>query len=509
MKAALYFMIFSSVLFLITVVWLTLGAGRKPQDEELHLLKFDSWKTEIAAAVVIFVWVIGSYFFFVAGIDGIHILFDGITGLSSSYGAVESDTFIPSSYVPNVYMQTLSLGESVGAFAYGTFTFTCFFAGYLSLVRRIKAKSLWENSLLRSFGIFIGKILRDMKLTKKTAGLLILYFLFQLFVLWGGDFFLVILLLIADAVLFYYMVANVMEKNRLRKGIQEIAAGNMSYQIPIDGLHGENKKFALMINGIGTGLNKAVAEAMKNERLKTDLITNVSHDIKTPLTSILNYVGILRQTDPADPKVQDYLNILEEKAQRLKTLTEDVVEASKVSSGNISLEYMDLDLSEMIQQTQGELEEKFEARNLAIVTDLPTEPAVVHVDGRRMWHVLENIYGNAAKYAMPGTRVYATLKTDDTKVRFSLKNVSEHQLNIQADELTERFIRGDISRSTEGSGLGLSIAKSLTTMQGGTFDLYLDGDLFRVDITFPRVKAKGNAGGTTEESKEKTTSGVS
>ena len=397
----------------------------------------------------------------------------------------------------------------MGAVACGTFTFTCFFAGYLSLVRRIKAKSLWENSLLRSFGIFIGKILRDMKLTKKTAGLLILYFLFQLFVLWGGEFFLVILLLIADAVLFYYMVANVMEKNRLRKGIQEIAAGNMSYQIPIDGLHGENKKFALMINGIGTGLNKAVAEAMKNERLKTDLITNVSHDIKTPLTSILNYVGILRQTDPADPKVQDYLNILEAKAQRLKTLTEDVVEASKVSSGNISLEYMDLDLSEMIQQTQGELEEKFEARNLAIVTDLPAEPAVVHVDGRRMWRVLENIYGNAAKYAMPGTRVYATLKTDDTKVRFSLKNVSEHQLNIQADELTERFIRGDISRSTEGSGLGLSIAKSLTTMQGGTFDLYLDGDLFRVDITFPRVKAKGNAAGVTEELAEKSSSGVS
>ena len=348
-----------------------------------------------------------------------------------------------------------------------------------------------------------------MKLTKKTAGLLILYFLFQLFVLLDRDFFLVLLLLIADAVLFYYMVADVMEKNRLRKGIQEIAAGNMSYQIPIDGLHGENKTIALMINGIGTGLNKAVAEAMKNERLKTDLITNVSHDIKTPLTSILNYVGILRQTDPADPKVQDYLNILEEKAQRLKTLTEDVVEASKVSSGNISLEYMDLDLSEMIQQTQGELEEKFEVRNLTIVTDLPAEPAVVHVDGRRMWRVLENIYGNAAKYAMPGTRVYATLKTDDTKVRFSLKNVSEHQLNIQADELTERFIRGDISRSTEGSGLGLSIAKSLTTMQGGTFDLYLDGDLFRVDITFPRVKAKGNAAGATEESKKKSSSGVS
>ena len=232
----------------------------------------------------------------------------------------------------------------------------------------------------------------------------------------------------------------------------------------------------------------AVEEAMKNERLKTDLITNVSHDIKTPLTSIINYVAILKQSDIADPKIQGYLDILEAKAQRLKTLTEDVVEASKVSSGNISLEYMDVDLVEMIQQTEGEMAEKFEARNLIMIVNLPAEPAVVHVDGRRMWRVLENIFGNAAKYAMPGTRVYADLKLEEDTVDLSLKNVSEHQLNISADELTERFIRGDLSRSSEGSGLGLSIAQSLTTMQGGTFNLYLDGDLFRVNIRFPRVK---------------------
>ena len=219
----------------------------------------------------------------------------------------------------------------MGVFSYGVFTFTCFFAGYLSLVRRIKAKSLWENSLLRSVGVFLGKVFRDVKLTKKTAGLLILYFLFQLFVLLDRDFFLVLLLLIADAVLFYYMVANVMEKNRLRKGIQEIAAGNMSYQIPIDGLHGENKKIALMINGIGTGLNKAVAEAMKNERLKTDLITNVSHDIKTPLTSIINYIDLLKRDNPEDPKIRGYLDVLENKAQRLKVLTEDVVEGGTIT----------------------------------------------------------------------------------------------------------------------------------------------------------------------------------
>ena len=297
-----------------------------------------------------------------------------------------------------------------------------------------------------------------------------------------------LLVLLADVGVFYVVLNGLLLKEKLKKGIEEIALGNMEYQIPLQGLRGENLKLAEMINGIANGFHMAVEEAMKNERLKTDLITNVSHDIKTPLTSIINYVAILKQSDIADPKIQGYLDILEAKAQRLKTLTEDVVEASKVSSGNISLEYMDVDLVEMIQQTEGEMAEKFEARNLKMIVNLPAEPVVVHVDGRRMWRVLENIFGNAAKYAMPGTRVYADLKLEEDTVDLSLKNVSEHQLNISADELTERFIRGDLSRSSEGSGLGLSIAQSLTTMQGGTFNLYLDGDLFRVNIRFPRVK---------------------
>ncbi|MRN26971.1 sensor histidine kinase, partial [Romboutsia ilealis] len=183
-----------------------------------------------------------------------------------------------------------------------------------------------------------------------------------------------------------------------------------------------------------------------------------------------------------DPKIKGYLDILEAKAQRLKTLTEDVVEASKVSSGNIVLEFMDVNLVEMINQTAGEFAEKFAAKNLEMIQNLPDGPAMIHVDGRRMWRVLENIYNNAAKYAMPGTRVYADLWVTEENVGFSLKNISEQPLNISADELTERFIRGDISRSTEGSGLGLSIAKSLTTMQEGDFRLYLDGDLFKVTI---------------------------
>ena len=287
---------------------------------------------------------------------------------------------------------------------------------------------------------------------------------------------------------FWIVVGSMLAKVRIKKGIEQIASGNLEYRIELKGLRGTERNIAENVNDIGSGLNRAIDEAMRNERLKTDLITNVSHDIKTPLTSIINYVDILKRSDIADEKILGYLDILEVKAQRLKTLTEDVVEASKVSAGNITLEYMDIDFREMVQQTEGEMAEKFAARNLSVVLNLPEEAAVIHVDGRRMWRVLENIFGNAAKYAMPGTRVYADLSVSESEVKFSLKNVSEQQLNISADELTERFIRGDISRSTEGSGLGLSIAKSLTEMQGGVFELYLDGDLFKVDIRFPRIK---------------------
>ena len=284
------------------------------------------------------------------------------------------------------------------------------------------------------------------------------------------------------------MVHQAIGRNRLGRGIERIASGEVDYKIPLNGLKGGQRDIAEKINTIGEGLDAAVAASMKNERLKTDLITNVSHDIKTPLTSIINYVDLLKRENFADPKIRGYIEVLEAKAQRLKNLTEDVVEASKVSSGNITLEYMNIDLAEMIQQTSGEFAEKFSARHLTEVLSLPEGGAVIHVDGRRMWRVLENIYNNAAKYAMEGTRVYADLTADGTRVTFSLKNVSQQPLNISADELTERFIRGDVSRSTEGSGLGLSIAKSLAEMQGGTFEIYLDGDLFKVTITFPQVR---------------------
>lgn len=493
-KGTTWLLVLSIILFLGATIWLTLEAGRTAEDEELHLNGFDHWKTEIAAVLIVLIWIVGSYI-------GIHFwngniytmindiptyLKDGGTYFEYYYarGMDVSSAYMSAS----LYLPSLSIAELAEIYFYGVFTLGCFFMGYVSLIKRIKGRNLWKNSLLRVIVRFIYKIYDNRKKTTKTVLLLCGFFLVQGIAVLFRNGVTMLLVLLADVGVFYVVLNGLLLKEKLKKGIEEIALGNMEYQIPLQGLRGENLKLAEMINGIANGFHMAVEEAMKNERLKTDLITNVSHDIKTPLTSIINYVAILKQSDIADPKIQGYLDILEAKAQRLKTLTEDVVEASKVSSGNISLEYMDVDLVEMIQQTEGEMAEKFEARNLKMIVNLPAEPAVVHVDGRRMWRVLENIFGNAAKYAMPGTRVYADLKLEEDTVDLSLKNVSEHQLNISADELTERFIRGDLSRSSEGSGLGLSIAQSLTTMQGGTFNLYLDGDLLRVNIRFPRVK---------------------
>ena len=251
-----------------------------------------------------------------------------------------------------------------------------------------------------------------------------------------------------------------------------------------------SKHIAEYINNIGSGLDAAVENSVKNERMKTELITNVSHDLKTPLTSIISYIDLLKRENFTDPKVLEYLDILEAKAARLKVLTEDVVEASKASTGNLTLNMNNLDFVEMLHQVIGEFEERFEEHHLTMIVHFPDEPSVIYADGQRLWRVLENIFGNVTKYAMEDTRVYAEVMNAHGQVVFTLKNISAQPLNFAAEELTERFVRGDVARGTEGSGLGLSIAKSLTELQGGKFQLYLDGDLFKVTITFQAQNSK-------------------
>ena len=241
------------------------------------------------------------------------------------------------------------------------------------------------------------------------------------------------------------------------------------------------------MNNIGDGLLQAVDDSTKNERMKADLITNVSHDIKTPLTSIINYVNLIKREKIENERVQGYIRILDEKSQRLKQLTEDLVEASKISSGNVKLDIQTIDLVELVYQTSGEFNEKFEQKELTIVTKMPRNPVLIQADGRQLYRVIENLYNNVAKYALEKTRVYVEITNDDRQTVFSIKNVSERSLareNSNAGDLTERFTRGDVSRTTEGSGLGLSIAKNLTVLMGGFFDISVDGDLFKATITF-------------------------
>ena len=224
--------------------------------------------------------------------------------------------------------------------------------------------------------------------------------------------------------------------------------------------------------------------------MKTDLITNVSHDIKTPLTSIINYVDLLKRLKITEEPARGYIDILDSKAQRLKQLTDDLVEASKISSGNIELNLEKLNLTELLNQGIGEFSEKWEEKGLQVIFEKEGQTACIYADSRRMWRVVENLFNNICKYAMEGTRVYIDLETEDEKIEVSIKNISRQQMNIKPEELTERFIRGDSSRTTEGSGLGLSIAKNLVQVQGGSFEIQMDGDLFKIVMCFPEYKAE-------------------
>lgn len=460
--------IFGSVLWLVGMVWLTVTAGRKPEDEEIYLNGFDRWYTEIAAGAVIGIWLAGT-------------IISGTLIANSSLGYSHA--------VVTVIVTCLICG---------TYTMAWFLIGYLSLVRRMKAGTLWKNSLIRTVLKWIGKCsgkLADFAraFSRNTAekikvllvggAFLFLQFLIIGCVFSGAGVFLLALMAV-DVAVMIFAIRKADGQDRIMDGLKKISDGELQYKIKTDTLTGKQKVMAEYINNIGSGLDAAVENSLKKERMQTELITNVSHDLKTPLTSIINYVDLMKRENPTDPKIQEYLRILDEKSQRLKVLTEDVVEASKASTGNIKLEMNDIDFVEMVQQVIGEFEEKFQEKNLTMMVHFTDEPSIIYADGQRMWRVLENVFGNVVKYAMEGTRVYAEISNRNKKVTFSLKNISAQPLNISADELTERFIRGDVARNTEGSGLGLSIAKSLTELQGGEFKLYLDGDLFKVMITF-------------------------
>lgn len=371
-----------------------------------------------------------------------------------------------------------------------------------SLVRRGREGALGENLLFRRILHPFGRFFRWMgggirETVQKLplfwqAGLLFVGFgfleLLCLLGVWNSGAGMALLWLLLKVVELIFFIRLVLQLIHLQAGGQKLTQGDLNYQLPLEKLHGPFRAHGEALNNVRQGIQHAVEEQMKSERMKTELITNVSHDIKTPLTAIVSYVDLLKQEPMPNEKAKEYLDVLDRQSARLKKLTEDLVEASKATTGNLTVDLQPTDVNVFLGQTTGEYEERLAAKQLALCLTPAEGTPRISADGRLLWRVFENLFSNIQKYAQPGTRVYLTCQATDEQVTIIFRNISAEPLNISADELMERFVRGDASRNTEGSGLGLSIARSLTQLQHGTFALAVDGDLFKAILTFPRLR---------------------
>lgn len=382
----------------------------------------------------------------------------------------------------------------------------CFVLGILgltSLVKRIKARTLFKRSILYiiCYRLFICSF-RKLKhflyslpalFVNRHAAfrLLAIIMIFGLLQAWAYIFahnshlLYIFLVFVIFCLLALSLIKTFADMNLLLLGTKKIADGDLNAKMPLNRLSEPSKTIAAGINRIGDGLSSAVEEKLKSERLKTELITNVSHDIKTPLTSIINYVDLLNKENLENETAVGYLKILTEKSWRLKTLIEDLVEASKASSGTLNLTLERLNIIELTKQALGEFDDRFTANNLETILSISDENIHIYGDGRSTYRIIENLFSNVNKYALPNTRVYVDVTCNEQNAIIQIKNVSAGRLGISGDELMERFVRGDLSRHSEGSGLGLSIAKNLATLQNGNFDILLDGDLFKAIVTLP------------------------
>ena len=370
----------------------------------------------------------------------------------------------------------------------------------LSAARRVKAKepqkgSLFFTKAVRLCGRGFRRIGRGLESLANRlplfwlAALIFLGFAFMeglsIVAIASGEFIGVVFWFLFKALEAAGIIWLVLSLRKLQAGGRALATGNLDYQVPLETLRGPFRSHGEDLNHIRNSIQGAVEEAMKSERMKTELITNVSHDIKTPLTSIVSYVDLLKKQEMPTPEAKEYLEVLDRQSARLKRLTEDLVEAAKASTGNLTVELEPTNVNVLLAQSAGEYEERLKARDLTtVLTPSPASPVIL-ADGRLLWRVFDNLLSNIRKYAQPGTRVYLSCETAGDRVTVLFRNVSAAPLNISADELMERFVRGDASRSTEGSGLGLSIAQDLTRLQGGSFSLEIDGDLFKARLDFP------------------------
>ncbi len=463
-----------AVLLVVVTIYLLVTAGRRAAQPQLH----QSWLEKIPTDVML---VVG--FFAGLGLCGCAVIL-----FETSYN----------SYLILAELHLIQMLTTCGAVACGMAVLGILYSFSVRLKAGTFLRSAWTYQvvawcwkticrLVHRVREWVQVSVRSVALVPRAGIVTLAVLAMELFLgllACDTDFFLLVLLGF-NVLLFFAILWGVAQMKMLQEAAKDLADGNLERQLETEKMYWEFRQHGENLNAIAEGMNKAVEQRMKSERLKTELITNVSHDIKTPLTSIVNYVDLLQKPHSGEETAQ-YLEVLDRQAKRLKKLTENLVEASKASTGNLPVDLQPTSVLELLNQAVEEYRDRMEAGKLEIVMDLRGDLAVL-ADGKHMWRILDNLLNNVIKYAMPGTRVYVTAEKRKEYVVIAVKNISREPLNVNADELMERFVRGDSARSTEGSGLGLNIARSLTTLQNGQFDLTVDGDLFKAEITLPAV----------------------
>lgn len=469
MDAYVMYLVIDAVCAAILVLFLCYVCGRKADTEEVQLLFFDYWKTEVMMLI-----------------GGILIL-GLLVGLSNSLNYVEGDY----GWYNGSDLQSFRF-----ALAEVGICLWLLLQVFYSLIRRSKAKILYQNSILAFLMGRVQGVANQGTLNRKITLIMVALFVFWVFIEcaamsamsdWntGEAVFLQMLMGGIWLLVFAYVNRVVRKLSIIIEGVKKIRGGDLNYQIPTDGKERHLNRLAQDINSLSDGLGNAVDDMLRSERLKTELISNVSHDIKTPLTSIITYVDLLKREEIQPEKAKEYVDVLDQKSQRLKVLTDDLFEAAKASSGAMATEITKIDIGALVCQAAGEFSEKFEKSELELRNSIQDDVWFVQADGRLAWRIVENLFSNVTKYAQPNSRVYVDAEQKGQMIEIVVKNVSAYELNISEAELMERFTRGDKSRNTEGSGLGLNIAKSLAELQGGKFFVEIDGDLFKAILQLP------------------------
>ena len=453
---------------ILMLVWIIV-AGHKPDEEQVVMIRFDRVPFEIQVGLFI-----GAFFACIAVLD----VFDHYIGINNHF-YISKEIFDYSLLQASLFCLIIS-------------SYIIIVLGIISSwIRHFKNQSMSEHIwCYKTAKSIYYHIFGERNLAVMITGFMVINLLvniggIQIAKDYGGETYIPYYIsVIWNSICGILLLKFALEYKTILKGAKTIAEGQLDKKVDLGNTIPMLTEMADTINSMGAGLEKAVAASIKSERLKTELITNVSHDLKTPLTSIISYIDLLKAEKIDNPVASEYIDVLDERSQRLKLLVEDLVEASKVVTGNVKAQLDVLRLDELVHQAIGEYSDRIEASGLSVVTDNIEEVYVI-ADGRHMWRIVENLLSNVCKYAMPQTRVYIQVGHKDNMGYLTVKNISKDPLNMDPNELTERFVRGDSARATEGSGLGLAIAQSLVTIQKGELGLSIDGDLFKVEIKMP------------------------